>query len=244
MAQSFTISRREFNDLYKRVDALWKMNVESGTGLELSKSRSAVSIKKAPSVRGVAEVEVDIKPVTIVKTIADGDTSMTVRIVAYADTPPGEALRFVDAEFTAYPYWGDVTIDDYRGLEFTGETPDTSTTVFDARKDNDIWILSRPSIANNLRIARVVSTAQDTIFVQPLRETFSGDGRTLEPDGDVEAVPVWPKLNGNDYRQHIAPGVIILLLNASGTWYAYQTIPLRVLPKSPIRRASCPLSFA
>ena len=242
MPDSYTISRREFQDMVKRVDALWNMQIQHGTGLGISKTRAGVLITKAAVSVGHPKRKAggELISVAIVETINDEHTSMQVREVGYAKSPPESALVFKGESFEAYSYFGDATLADYKGFEFTGTTPNETTRVFDARKVDGDWILEKPSSSSGLRIAKIVSVGSSVVFVQPLRETFSGTERVLVNNGEIEAVPVWPKLAGQDYAQHIAPGVIVALMQISGVWYAYQTIPRRMKPPEQLRLSPCP----
>ena len=104
MPQAFTVTRKEFTDLFNQVRALWSMTVEGGTDLAISKSFNGVSIRKNKRSSGLPRRDFELRPVAIVEEVGDEDTSLTVREVNYADTPPGSDLIFVEDSFVAYPY--------------------------------------------------------------------------------------------------------------------------------------------
>jgi len=235
------LSATEMNALVRAVRPLLNLTVRRKDGLLIKKSESGIEIGlNLATIIDPPKTPQAIRSVAIVETINDEHTSMQVREVGYAKSPPESALVFKGESFEAYSYFGDATLADYKGFEFTGTTPNETTRVFDARKVDGDWILEKPSSSSGLRIAKIVSVGSSVVFVQPLRETFSGTERVLVNNGEIEAVPVWPKLAGQDYAQHIAPGVIVALMQISGVWYAYQTIPRRMKPPEQLRLSPCP----
>ena len=194
----------ELNALVRALRPLLNVSVRRGDGLVIKKSESGIEFglnkhEFIPEPSGLK-----IRSVAIVSTIGDEDTAMTVREVGYADSPPGESLLFTSDTFPAYPYFGDVTIEDYRGLEFTGERPDETTRVLDARKRGNDWILERPSVeaaAGGTKMAKAVgvfSQQSETMLVQDVRFDFTS--RELEDVGTQYEVKLWPKLVGADFE--------------------------------------------
>ena len=187
MPDSYTISRREFQDMVKRVDALWNMQIQHGTGLGISKTRAGVLITKAAVSVGHPKRKAggELISVAIVETINDEHTSMQVREVGYADSPPESALEFKGESFEAYSYFGDATLADYKDFEFTGAIPNETTQVFNARKVDGDWILDAPSSGGvGTKIVRIKQIRGDYLVCRE----WNGVTETL---GDIFVAKPW-----------------------------------------------------
>jgi len=236
-------SASQLNELVDAVRSIRNLTVRRQDGLTIRKSKSGIEIgfdrqqavQKAPQ-------SFDFRAVAIVSTIGDHDTSLTVREVDYADSPPGTALLFKGDPFTAYPYWGDVTVEDYKGLEFTGETPDDTTRVFDARKRGSDWIVERPSseATGAIRVGRlidIINGGSKVGRVQPYKVNSSG---VLVSDGEIKTLPYFPGFLGFQFAEHVSWQLFVALVTMTdGQEYIQQTMPWSLDPPSAAAASRC-----
>jgi len=229
MPDSYTISRREFQDMVKRVDALWNMQIQHGTGLGISKTRAGVLITKAAVSVGHPKRKAggELISVAIVETINDEHTSMQVREVGYAKSPPESALVFKGESFEAYSYFGDATLADYKGFEFTGAIPNETTRVFDARKVDGDWVLERPSTSSSsVRFGRIIDifdAGSKVGRVQPYKINNAGN---QVADGAAVTLPYFPGYLGFQFEQHLGFQInVAIVMLSDGNEYIQQTIP-------------------
>ena len=180
------LSATEMNALVRAVRPLLNLTVRRKDGLLIKKSESGIEIGlNLATIIDPPKTPQAIRSVAIVETINDEHTSMQVREVGYADSPPESALEFKGESFEAYSYFGDATLADYKDFEFTGAIPNETTQVFNARKVDGDWILDAPSSGGvGTKIVRIKQIRGDYLVCRE----WNGVTETL---GDIFVAKPW-----------------------------------------------------
>jgi len=222
------LSATEMNALVRAVRPLLNLTVRRKDGLLIKKSESGIEIGlNLATIIDPPKTPQAIRSVAIVETINDEHTSMQVREVGYAKSPPESALEFKGESFEAYSYFGDATLADYKDFEFTGETPNETTRVFDARKVDGDWVLERPSTSSSsVRFGRIIDifdAGSKVGRVQPYKINNAGN---QVADGAAVTLPYFPGYLGFQFEQHLGFQInVAIVMLSDGNEYIQQTIP-------------------